>query len=1109
MSTYRVFVSAAALVIASYVVGVGARTYGDPLAVELVPARSTSSFFSIVGNEIALVQGEGVDVELDIFLSGWGGSDGTTLLGAYEFRVDGFGMLGINAEPSRPGVDLRFPPEPFAECVSDSDCATGLCGSADQGFCDDTLRAFLRPRVCELIPSQMCSDSAQCPSECIGNPELAGFGCGGFPHQSLSPSNGSLQMFNICRCCSGGPNCGGPCLCDNVPADQGFPQYIGTVRVIVPPNAAGTYTINFVLGSDLTFVLDECAVHIPIPTVSPAVITVGVACCSGGNCLVQLPEECAAVNGFVVPLCLGDGDGNGVDDICEAGCDEMGPGVPDCNNNDQPDRCDIAACQGSDPFCADCNFNGIPDECDIDSGTSTDCNNNDLPDECEIPVGSDAPGGPYFCTFDCEPDCNNNGVPDTCDVTQGTSTDCNNNDLLDRCEIAVGSNAQGGPFFCTDFCEPDCNNNGLPDACDIDQLTSLDCVRNGIPDECEMADGTIPDCNDNGIHDDCEEWACCLDADGDSFFETCSLSGSADCRQLGEVFRGPCNVCPEQSVAIIRELGGEVFVHVIAAPIDCVGETGDGAAARGGCVPGDPKIDPWRSISDPQMCHNFGAPGHTIPADFFGPGSDPFGDSVCLAGDPLGVTPFGDFGEADTLISRTDDPFDRCSMPSASQSAVDLEVVALSLVDDSDPATVTFNGGQNPEQWTVAVDLSEITPPVGSLTATKTHCNGGTYTSVLNVQPRFTFTKVGDPGQVRVLDTGLEGISHISLVQNEAAPWVHDVDPNLGLASDPCSTFRPGVEDALQTVDCDCDGNTLRDKCDIEELASSDCNLNGVPDSCDVLATTSPDCNENNVPDECELIAPAIPLAPDDIQKNRFVAFAPANPACVAFRVELLDLACSSAGQKCSGDADCKICDAGAEEGEGCAIDADCPGGSCVISGETCDEQSLPVQLGWVDDPFVPDSELIPAETFGAIVVQAMPPPRMWPEAVVHVGDCEVAPFRIYAISATGDGISFSPRLVLGTTRSPQGKFWADLVGSFDGFDWSPPNGLLGVDDVSAMIKFITLKPAPHITVVDLSGQVPNWLINATDLQIVIGAFKGDPYPPVAFPNKGSPADCP
>ena len=67
----------------------------------------------------------------------------------------------------------------------------------------------------------------------------------------------------------------------------------------------------------------------------------------------------------------------------------------------------------------------------------------------------------------------------------------------------------------------------------------------------------------------------------------------------------------------------------------------------------------------------------------------------------------------------------------------------------------------------------------------------------------------------------------------------------------------------------------------------------------------------------------------------------------------------------------------------------------------------------------------------------------------------------------------------------------------------------LSIPPQRSLIKFITLKAAPHVTVVDLGGEVPNWLINATDLQLVLGAFKGNTYPPVAFPNQGGPADCP
>ena len=112
-------------------------------------------------------------------------------------------------------------------------------------------------------------------------------------------------------------------------------------------------------------------------------------------------------------------------------------------------------------------------------------------------------------------------------------------------------------------------------------------------------------------------------------------------------------------------------------------------------------------------CENFGAPGACpIPADFFGPGSDPFSDSVCFRGEPLGVV-FGlDFGEADTLVCRSADPFDRCELPSPNPVTVPIEICALNLVSCA-PVTVTFNGGQNPEEWDVRVELSSNVPQPG------------------------------------------------------------------------------------------------------------------------------------------------------------------------------------------------------------------------------------------------------------------------------------------------------------------------------------------------------------------------------------------------------------
>lgn len=118
----------------------------------------------------------------------------------------------------------------------------------------------------------------------------------------------------------------------------------------------------------------------------------------------------------------------------------------DCNDNGEPDACDIA--EGAS---LDCQFNGIPDECELESN---DCNVNAVPDDCKIADGSAA-------------DCNKNGVPGECEIADETSPDCNENGIPDECE-------------------GDCNENGIPDDCDIATGTSSDCNENGQPDECDI-----------------------------------------------------------------------------------------------------------------------------------------------------------------------------------------------------------------------------------------------------------------------------------------------------------------------------------------------------------------------------------------------------------------------------------------------------------------------------------------------------------------------------------------------------------------------------------------------------------------------------------------------
>lgn len=218
----------------------------------------------------------------------------------------------------------------------------------------------------------------------------------------------------------------------------------------------------------------------------------------------------------------------------------------DCDLNGNLDSCDL-----------DCNSNGTPDSCDIAANPLLDCNGNGRPDVCEIELGSGAPGGPFFCTSACDPDCNFNGLPDACDIDSGFSQDCNSNQIPDECDIAlsssldcnsngkpdeceisVGSPAPGGPFYCTNGCDPDCNINGVPDVCDIWNNEDPDCDFNGMPDSCDIAGNPMLDCNDDGIIDVCTASDCNNNMIADECeFPACPgiLRGDMDCSGVVDI----------------------------------------------------------------------------------------------------------------------------------------------------------------------------------------------------------------------------------------------------------------------------------------------------------------------------------------------------------------------------------------------------------------------------------------------------------------------------------------------------------------------------------------------------------------------------------------------
>lgn len=143
--------------------------------------------------------------------------------------------------------------------------------------------------------------------------------------------------------------------------------------------------------------------------------------------------------------------------------------------------------------------------------------------------------------------------------------------------------------------------------------------------------------------------------------------------------------------------------------------------------------------------------------------------------------------------------------------------------------------------------------------------------------------------------------------------------------------------------------------------------------------------------------------------------------------------------------------------------------------------------LGWVS---VPD-----ANGVSKVVPDRME--RVWPEAMVHLGDCKIVPDSVYRLRAEIEGATgfTTAETTVATAARPWPKYWCDCVGSFNG-TWSAPNGLVNVDDLSAVIQaFQRLPASPPITWVDVHPESPNDLINFADVQVIVKGFLGDPYP--------------
>jgi len=223
--------------------------------------------------------------------------------------------------------------------------------------------------------------------------------------------------------------------------------------------------------------------------------------------------------------------------------------------------------------------------------------------------------------------------------------------------------------------------------------------------------------------------------------------------------------------------------------IDFVGSPGRPLGGMSGSTTATIRMSTCTTGSAGEVCLDVDCSGaqydaneNPIPAGFFDPGSEPFDGVIYLGGgDPVGP---------DVIVRRLETLDFPGPLPST--DVVPIELVQLNLVS-CEPIIVTYPRGQNPQLWDVKVMLQPSPPSHGQMTVTKTHANGGTFTSEFYVQPVFTFTKVGGT-DVRVLSTG-----PIQLVSTGPVIW-QDTPPK---PNQPCDGqgFYPACSEIMVMSD--------------------------------------------------------------------------------------------------------------------------------------------------------------------------------------------------------------------------------------------------------------------------------------------------------------------
>ncbi len=290
---------------------------------------------------------------------------------------------------------------------------------------------------------------------------------------------------------------------------------------------------------------------------------------------------------------------------------------------------------------------------------------------------------------------------------------------------------------------------------------------------------------------------------------------------------------------------------------------------------------------------------------------------------------------------------------------------------------------------------------------------------------------------------------------------------------------------------------------------------------------TSPDLNDNGVPDQRDpLVPPALPaLEEHQARKHRYVSIDPgtngANP--VALKVTLTSMKrCGGSAQghySCDSADDCPmVCDN--DPLQWCSSDTVCGTGNCVQSGPCVEHPDVGL-IWWVQEPQQNPAACIPTCTDHDWYARVEPDNkvfRVWTLDTLHIGDCEILPVASYELRAClpPDGSVCSDPFTIGTIQKPGPYYYGDVAGSSDLEDpdrFTPPDGIVNIHDLKAYLSTKRYYGTgqglmAHPTWVDLEGEgsVPQYVINAADLQQIKEAAMGRPYTKSAVNRQ--PGEC-